>query len=200
MELLSAASLQEVQCLIDMAVITKVGDGSNSLFWKDRWLNGRGIKDIRPAVFDLVPKRIKNKRKVSEALQNYRWIADFKRALTLPVLVEYFDIFQELQQVELQPGVPDEHIWKMSSTRQFSSKSAYAAMFQVAISFELAKRLWKTWSPSKCKFFICLVEHDRCWTADKLAKRGLDPPEHCPLCDQQPKTINHRLVSCIFPR
>jgi hypothetical protein len=53
---------------MDMAVITKVGDGSNSLFWKDRWLNGRGIKDIAPTVFNLVPKRIRNKRKVSEAL------------------------------------------------------------------------------------------------------------------------------------
>jgi hypothetical protein len=28
-----------------------------------------------------------------------------------------------------------------------------------------------------------LVEHDQCWTAGKLAKRGLDHPEHCPLCD-----------------
>jgi hypothetical protein len=44
------------------------------------------------------------------------------------------------------------------------------------------------------------VEHDRCWTADKLAKRGLDHPEHCPLCDQQPESINHPLVSCVFAR
>jgi hypothetical protein len=73
---------REVQCLIDMAFITKVGDGSNSLFWKDRWLNGRGIKDIAPAVFDSVPKRIRNKRTVSEALQNSRWIADFRGALS----------------------------------------------------------------------------------------------------------------------
>jgi hypothetical protein len=66
-----------------MAVITKVGDGSNSLFWKDRWLNGRGIKDIAPAVYDLVPKRIRNKRKVNEAVPNFQWIADFRGALTL---------------------------------------------------------------------------------------------------------------------
>jgi hypothetical protein len=44
------------------------GGGSNSLFWKDRWLNGRGIKDIAPVVYDLVPKRIRNKRIVNEAL------------------------------------------------------------------------------------------------------------------------------------
>jgi hypothetical protein len=126
--------------------------------------------------------------------------SDFRGALSLLVLVEYFDLFQELQQVELQPGVPDEHIWKLLSTGQLSSKSAYTAMFQGAISFEPAQRVWKTWAPSKCKFFIWLVEHDRCWTADKLAKRGLDHPEHCPLCDQQPETISHLLVSCVFAR
>jgi hypothetical protein len=92
----------------------------------------------------LVPKRIRNKRKVSEPLQNFQWITDFRGALTLLVLVEYFDLYQELQQVELQSGVPDEHIWKLSSTGQFSSKSAYIAMFLGAISFEPAERVWKT--------------------------------------------------------
>jgi hypothetical protein len=55
------------------------------------------VKDITPAVYDLVPKRIRNKRKVKEALQNFQWIADFREALTLPVLLEYFDLYQELE-------------------------------------------------------------------------------------------------------
>jgi hypothetical protein len=45
-----------------------------------------------------------------------------------------------------------------------------------------------------------LVEHNRCWTADKLARRGMEHPEHCLLCDQQPENINHLLVSCVFTR
>jgi hypothetical protein len=28
----------------------------------------------------------------------------------------------------------------------------------------------------------------------------LDCPEQCPLCDQQPETINHLLTSCVFAR
>jgi hypothetical protein len=119
-----------------MAVNTKVGDGSNTLFWKDRWLNGRGIKDIAPTVYGLVPKRIKNIRKVKEVVQNFRWIADFRGALIVPVLLEYFELYQELEQIELHPDMPDEHIWQLSSTSQFSSKSAYIAMFQGAIPFE----------------------------------------------------------------
>jgi hypothetical protein len=60
--------------------------------------------------------------------------------------------------------------------------------------------VWKSWSPGKCKFFIWLVEHDRCWTADRLEKRGLNHPECCPLCDQEAETINHLLVRCVFAR
>jgi hypothetical protein len=45
-----------------------------------------------------------------------------------------------------------------------------------------------------------LVAHNRCWTTDCLARRGIPHPEHCPLCDQAPKTINHLHVGCTFAR
>jgi hypothetical protein len=41
---------------------------------------------------------------------------------------------------------------------------------------------------------------NRCWTADRLAKRGLDHLERCPLCDQESETLDHILVSCVFAR
>jgi hypothetical protein len=67
------------------------------------------IKDIAPAVYAMVPNRIINKRKVNEAMLNMRWIADFQGALTFPVLIEYFVLFQWPDRVELQFGVPDAH-------------------------------------------------------------------------------------------
>ena len=51
--------------------------------------------------------------------------------------------------------------------------------------------------PMPCKFFIWLVVHNRCWTAGRLAKRGLHP-EVCPLCDQAEETISHLLVGVLF--
>jgi hypothetical protein len=144
--------------------------------------------------------KVKFLKQVKEAMLNLRWVTDFQGALTVPVLMEYIELYQELDQVVLQPDIPDGHTWRLSPTGQFSTKLAYVAMFQGAIPFEPAERVWKTWAPSKCKFFIWLVEHNRCWTADKLAKRGLDHPEQCPLYDQQLETINHLLVLCVFTR
>jgi len=45
-----------------------------------------------------------------------------------------------------------------------------------------------------------LVAHNRCWTADRLAKRGLPHPDQCLLCDQEEEDIHHLLVGCVFSR
>jgi hypothetical protein len=45
---------------------------------------------------------------------NLRWVTDFQGALTVPVLVEYLELYQALDQVELQPEIPDEHTWRLS--------------------------------------------------------------------------------------
>jgi hypothetical protein len=42
--------------------------------------------------------------------------------------------------------------------------------------------------------------HNRCWTTDRLAKRGLPHPSVCPLCDQEEETIQHLLISCVFAK
>jgi hypothetical protein len=40
-----------------MAVVTEIGDGTNTLFWEDRWIAGQRIRDIAPAMVNMVPKQ-----------------------------------------------------------------------------------------------------------------------------------------------
>jgi hypothetical protein len=42
--------------------------------------------------------------------------------------------------------------------------------------------------------------NNKCWTAERLARRGLQHPSVCPLCDQEQETMQHLLISCIFSR
>jgi hypothetical protein len=187
-----------VKNLIAAAIITKLGDGANTLFWKDRWLDGKCIKDIAPAVFDLVPPRLANIRLVRDTLPNFQWISDVNGAISVRVIAEFLELCEVLDAVVLQPGIRDRHLWKFSASGEYTTSSAYKALFLGSVQFEPAERVWKSWAPGKCKFFIWLVEHNRCWTADRLIKRGLDRPEQCPLCDQEAETINHLLVKCVF--
>jgi hypothetical protein len=49
----------------------------------------------------------------------------------------------------LQPNVQDRHVWRFSTSGDYSSKSAYSAMFHGSVFFKQADRIWKTWAPSK---------------------------------------------------
>ena len=42
------------------------------------------------------------------------------------------------------------------------------------------------------------VAHKNCWTADRLARKGLHHPAACALCDKTDETNDHLLVSCVF--
>jgi hypothetical protein len=54
--------------------------------------------------------------------------------------------------------------------------------------------------PPRVKFHIWLACQDRCWTRERLARRGLPHPPRCPLCDLAEETMEHLLVGCPFSR
>ncbi|WVZ63805.1 hypothetical protein U9M48_013410 [Paspalum notatum var. saurae] len=190
----------QAKALFEMAVEMVVGNGENTKFWTDKWLHGRRLADIAPNLLRAIPKRVAKRRTVSQALTNRCWVSDIKGALTVQVLTEYLHVWELLEGVELQPDTPDTPIWRPSSSGCYSSKSAYEVMFIGTIKFSPWKQIWKTWAPAKCSFFIWLVINNRCWTADRLAKRGLPHHPACPLCDQAAETINHVLSSCVLAR
>ena len=88
-------------------VLTEVGDGVNTKFWKDKWLHGKKIADLAPRLLATIPKRIVNSRTVNEALTNRKWIADIKGALLVGVLIDYLQLWEMLSAIELQPRVED---------------------------------------------------------------------------------------------
>lgn len=181
-------------------LISEVGNGTNTMFWIDKWIHGKRISDIAPRLFSIIPKRIINRRTVQQALLNRRWIADIKGALTVGAIVDYLHLWNILANFVLQPNTEDRHIFSLSSNGRYSAKSAYMGLFLGSTTFGHYERVWRSWAPPKCCFFIWLVAQNRCWTADRLAKRGLNHPIRCPLCDQQGETLNHLLVNCVFSR
>jgi hypothetical protein len=116
----------------------------------------------------------------------------------LEVIHEFLKLWDMVSTINLQQDMHDSHIWHMSSSGQYTAKSAYDALCQGSIRFDPWRRIWKSWAPGKGRFSIWLAPHDCCWTADRLARRNLPHPELCPLCDQKNKTINHLLFSCVL--
>ena len=184
--------------LSSIAVTTEIGNGQNTLFWTDRWQHGCSIENLAPTVFAHVSPRIRKRRTVAEALSNVQWARDIHGGLSIGIR-EFLQLCDCLMSITLTDQ-EDCHIWRLDSNGCYSSKSAYKAFFYGAVTFEPWHRLWKSWAPSKCKMFLWLAIRNRCWTADRLAKRGLSHPDKCPLSDQEEETIQHLLTSCVMAR
>jgi len=102
--------------------------------------------------------------------------------------------------IQLSDDRADRLCWKWTADRTFSTASAYQSFFIGQQSVEGARLLRKAHAPAKCKFFIWLVQHDKCWTAARRRRHGLQDDDSCVLCEQAPETIDHLLIQCPFAR
>jgi hypothetical protein len=130
-----------------------VGDGRTTLFWQDRWLLGQRRVDLAPRAVALVPKRIAKRRTVAEALENSRWINDFRGGGSWDVSVDFLTLWEAIFGFVLQPGIPDKNFLRLSNCGQYSSKMAYDLLFSGS-TFGPFERLWHSWAPAKCCFFL----------------------------------------------
>jgi hypothetical protein len=121
---------KDVEYLLSLAIITEVGDGANTLFWRDKWLAGRSIQDLAPNLYALVPKRRASRRTVMDALVDENWVADIQGEISLEALLEYLQLWDILAEVEFQEGASDKHIWRLSASGIYIAKSAYDALFE----------------------------------------------------------------------
>jgi hypothetical protein len=73
-----------------MASITYVvGNGQNTYFWTDPWLDGKPMSILMPQLVETVSSRLQCRHTVASALLNSPWVQDIKGVLSIPVLVQY---------------------------------------------------------------------------------------------------------------
>jgi hypothetical protein len=53
---------------------TVIGNGRDTLFWVDSWINGVSVRAMAPTLFKLIPARMVNRQTVAEALTNRNWV------------------------------------------------------------------------------------------------------------------------------
>ncbi|WVZ94534.1 hypothetical protein U9M48_040415, partial [Paspalum notatum var. saurae] len=176
-----------------------LGDGSTVLFWVDHWLDGFSMDVLAPNLLRAVPPRFRS-RTIRDGLANRTWISDIRGTLDATMVVEYVEVWERIQTVSLSEGVPDSFHWRWTTDGVYSSASAYQACFNGSMFFLGAKFLWKANVPPKVKFFAWLAAQDRCWTAERCRRRGLQDFDDCALCVQEVESINHLLMQCSYAR
>jgi hypothetical protein len=174
-----------------------LGDGRTALFWEDRWLDGRSISEIAPLLYACIPKRRRRIRMVADGLLNHSWARDIHGTIGIPEIGEYLLLWRRLESVQLTDQA-DAMTWKWNDSGVYSAKSCYNAMFLGSTSCSTWRLTWRTWAPQSVKFFTWLANLDRCWTAARLQRRGLQHHPRCLLCDQEMETMHHLLTGCCF--
>ena len=84
-----------VKAFFEVAIVSEVGNGKNTIFWTDKWVQGQSLAQLAPNLFGSITNKAK-RRTVFEAATELRWVQDIRDAITVPVLAEYFKIWDLL--------------------------------------------------------------------------------------------------------
>lgn len=136
---------------------------------------------------------------MAEGIPNHYWLNSLDLNIVALHFQEFISLWFAVSNVQLTER-DDSFRWNWESSGKFSPKSTYVANFGGREYMSGHDLIWHSKAPSKCKIFLWLAIRERCWTADRLQKRGLPHPSSCPFCDQAPETINHILLGCSFAR
>jgi hypothetical protein len=163
---------QVVRHLFEGATSSILGDGASTFFWTDRWLPLGRLTDIAPNLLRAVPKRSLRTRKVREGLAG-AWLDDISPDLDALAIQELFLVADMLVDVALIEGMDDSFRWGWEKDFSYTAHSGYRALFGARVDMPGALQIWRSRAPPNCKVFLWLASRNRCWTADRLSRRGL---------------------------
>ncbi|KAM0840776.1 hypothetical protein ACQ4PT_059429 [Festuca glaucescens] len=167
------------------------------MFWEDPWINGIGVASIAPAVLALVKPAACRCRTMQEGLINHAWATDISDPLSVDAVVQYLWLWAAVAAVERADG-QDELSWKWTSDGCFTSRSAYQMLFEGTTTLPGATNVWNAFAPLKFKFHSWLALRGRCWTADRMCRRGMAAHTTCPLCNIDDESLIHISLHCTF--
>jgi hypothetical protein len=119
-------SLDE-QALFFASTYMEVGNGSKALFWEDRWIQGKAVRELVPQLYSCVPKRRRKTTTVAAGLEANNWARDMHGVLGMHEVSQYLCLWQAIAHTELTTD-NDRLIWKWSPNGVYSAQSCYRAM------------------------------------------------------------------------
>jgi hypothetical protein len=150
-----------------------IGDGMNTIFWRDRRIMGRSAEEIAPAVVALVKTRWKNTRRVGQALTGNRWISDITGDMNVESCLQCIKLWEKIDEVPRDASRPNRIYWKGIVSGEYSAKVAYDMLCQGNTSWSMAMLVWRSFAPMKCKSFSWLALRYGLWTSNRRARHGL---------------------------
>ncbi|KAM0851405.1 hypothetical protein ACQ4PT_052428 [Festuca glaucescens] len=189
--------LPDATAIFQASIKITVGDGTNTLFWEDPWIDGMCAGTVAPAILSLVKPRFRRKMMVQDGLLGNAWATAIEGDLSIDTVVQYLRLWDDVTACQLQIG-NDSFRWKWTSSGSFTARSAYLAFFGGTTAMPGAAHIWDSFAPMAYRMHAWLALRRRCWTADRHLLRGLQSHVLCPMCTAVDETIDHLSVGCAF--
>ena len=81
--------------------------GLTTLFWEDRWIDGRRAQEIAPTIYSRIPQRIKATMMVAPAIEDGAWAMEIGPNIGVQELHEFLELWTRVSTWEPQLDVPD---------------------------------------------------------------------------------------------
>ncbi|GAU51229.1 hypothetical protein TSUD_136260 [Trifolium subterraneum] len=169
------AGLVDTRWLLDN-IRRKVGDGRNTSFWLEPWLDDGPLQWSFSRLFELSENKeatvadmiVAGSGVGGEAWQWRRRLYAWEEKLVGECVDRFTNII-------LQEGVPGRWVRKLHSSQSYSVKSAYSflTVSEISLSDSLDRFLWLKAVPLKVNIFIWRLFLDRLPTMNNLHKRGV---------------------------
>jgi hypothetical protein len=160
----------------------QVGNGRRVFFWKHKWINGNIVADLAPDVLALVPTTRQNRRMVDSTLQRNEWLLDLAGNMTEEGKLQCVSLWLQIGRLD-SPTDEDKFSWIRGRDGKYSARNTYMILCKGRIISNIAKPIWSSHAPFKCKILSWLAGRHRLWTSDQRARHGLlDQAEPCFTC------------------
>jgi hypothetical protein len=116
------------QVFFRASAMVTVRNGASTLFWEEWWLDDQGLQELALDLLATMPTQRRRKRMVQSALMGNSWLSDMEGPLIVPILMQYMQVWELVDLFQLTEG-DDMVTWRWCGSCQFSSSSAYDAMF-----------------------------------------------------------------------
>jgi hypothetical protein len=189
--------------------VKKLGNGSLTSFWRDKWIGDTPLKDRFLRLFT-----ISNQKEASVAdvwnmgNEVERWRFHWRRRFFVWEETMLGELKELLNGVLISEEV-DSWSWQPESDKVFTVKSAYDVVAKLSVSTtenvqwhaKVFQSLWKSPTPSKVCSFVWQLLHDRIPTKQNLIIRHVIVAGNdslCPMCGLETETAEHLFLYCSF--